>query len=173
MLRRALWSVLAQTRLPRAVIVEFDGDHTGAAATKNRALARVDTEWVAWLDDDDQFLPLHLEALATAQQATGADVIYPWPVMDGADDPRPDRFGKPFDAAELRRGSYIPTTSLFRTSLAKAAGGFRSPPGSNYDDWGLYLGMLERGATFFHLPVRTWVWNVRPGMNTSGQPDRW
>lgn len=169
-LRQALSSIAVQTLQPAAIIVEYDHDRTGAAATKNRALAKVTTEWCAWLDDDDVFFPQHLEACAEAQTASGADVVYPWPAMNGARDPRPDRFGVPFDADELRRGSYIPTTALFRTKLAQHAGGFQKPPGSPYDDWGLWLAMLAAGATFHHLAARTWQWNVQ-GQNTSGSPN--
>jgi glycosyltransferase involved in cell wall biosynthesis len=171
-LRAALASVCAQTYQPTAIVVEYDHNRTGAAATKNRALAKVTTEWTAVLDDDDLLFPQHLERLAETQQQTGADVVYPWPLMNGAGDPRPDRFGKPFDPDELRRASYIPTTALFRTELARAAGGFQKPPGSPYDDWGLWLGMLELGAKFHHLPERTWQWNVGTH-NTSGMAERW
>lgn len=171
-LRQALASIATQTMPPSAIVVEYDHGRTGAAATKNRALSKVTTEWVAWLDDDDVFFPHHLEACARAQQESGADVVYPWPLMNGAVDPRPDRFGVQFDEAELRRGSYIPTTALFRTELAQRVGGFQKPPGSLYDDWGLWLAMLDAGASFHHLPERTWQWNVT-GQNTSGDPHRW
>lgn len=45
MLRRALASVLTQTRAPDAISVAIDHDHEGSAATRNRALAAADTEW--------------------------------------------------------------------------------------------------------------------------------
>lgn len=175
LLRQALWSVLGQTLKPQAIIVEYDHDHTGAAATKNRALAKVRTQFFCCLDDDDQFMPHHLEMLWDTfiqQQHEQYDVIYSWPEMIGAGDPRPDRFGKPFDADVLRRASYIPTTALVNTQLAKAAGGFQKPEGSNYDDWGLWLAMLDGGAKFYHLAQRTWLWRVM-GQNTSGRGDRW
>lgn len=172
MLKRALGSVLDQTRSADAISVAVDLTHAGSAATRNRALWAADTEWVAFLDDDDQFKPNHLERLLATADETGADVVYPWPEMAGSGDPRPDRWGKPFDADELRRGSYIPVTSLVRTELAKKCGGFQIPAGSVYDDWGFYLALLEVGSRFVHLPERTWIWNVH-GQNTSGQPHRW
>lgn len=171
LLRWALASVVLQTFQPAAIVVEYDHERTGAAATRNRALAAVQSPWTAFLDDDDVMLPQHLEKLREAQMDTGADVVYPWPEMVGAGDPRPDRFGVPFDADELRRGSYIPVTSLVRTDLAQQAG-FHRPPGSDYDDWGFYCSLLDLGAKFHHLPERTWLWHVE-GQNTSGRPDRW
>lgn len=172
LLERAMESIRAQTLQPAAVVVEYDHDRTGAAATKNRALAKADTEYVSYLDDDDEALPRHLELMARYAKLTGADVVYPWPEMRGNTDPRPDRFGVPFDPDELRRGSYIPTVSLIRRDLLVKAGGFQCPPGSLLDDWGAYLALLDLGAVFAHLPRRTWIWNIHPG-NTSGQPDRW
>jgi glycosyltransferase involved in cell wall biosynthesis len=66
--------VLALTAPPRAIVIEIDHDRTGSAATRNRALAKVDTEWVAFLDDDEEFLPQHLERVTAGQRQSGADV---------------------------------------------------------------------------------------------------
>lgn len=176
MLRQAIWSVLAQTLRPEAIIVEYDHEHEGAAATKNRALEKVTTRWTACLDDDDWLKPNHLQVLYDAAflDEPYPDVIYSWPEMVGNTDPRPDRFGVPFDADELRRGSYIPTTALFKTRLAQAVGGFQPPPPPlpPLDDHGLWLAMLNSGAEFDHVPERTWLWRVE-GQNTSGLGNRW
>lgn len=185
MLRRALASVAVQSLQPAAIVVEYDHEHTGAAATKNRAAVKATTPWLAFLDDDDQFLPHHLEML---HGFVVADVVYSIPdvpQLPGRRDPN-GRYGVPFDAAELRRRSYIQTTSLVRRELFERAGGFQlpdrtMPDGSPcpYDDWGLWLAMLNLGARFLHVPEVTFIWNHwgrgtkgQPG-NTSGQPDRW
>lgn len=181
LLRRALASVVAQTHQPAAVVVEYDHDRLGAAATKNRALAAVRTPWAAFLDDDDQFLPMHLERLLAAAQADDADVVYSIPDVPQRPDRRDPcgRYGVPFDGEELRRRSYIQTTSLVRAGLMRTAGGFQCPPGSDYDDWGAWLALLDHGARFVHLPEVTFIWNHwgpgRPGVpgNTSGRADRW
>lgn len=170
-LHRAMESVNAQTHPPEFIVVEPDHARTGGAATKNRALARVKTDWVAFLDDDDEFMPQHLSLLATEALMSDADVVYSWPLMCGGNDPRPDMFGKPFDADELRRGSYLHTTILVRTDLAQRVGGFQCLPGSDYDDHGFHLALLDAGALFVHVPERTWIWHI--GGNTSGRPDRW
>jgi glycosyltransferase involved in cell wall biosynthesis len=194
MLRRALASVAVQTLQPAAIVVEYDHEHTGGAATKNRAAAKATTRWLAFLDDDDQFLPHHLEALRhrplhhEAGHDMPYDVLYSIPdvpQLPSRRDPN-GRYGVPFDAEELRRRSYIQTTSLVRRELFEKAGGFQlpdrtMPDGSPcpYDDWGLWLAMLDLGARFLHVPEMTFVWNHhgfgmpgRPG-NTSGDPIRW
>ena len=176
MLRQALSSVCIQTYQPEAIVVEFDHRKTGGAATKNRGLARVSSDWTAFLDDDDQFMPEHLAKLWKAQLETGADVIYSMPQIPqipGGIDPSGMR-GAPFDADELRRRSYIQTTSLVRTKLAQGVGGFQLPSHveSDYDDWGLWLAILDAGGTFHHVPEQTFIWNHH-GLNTSGRADRW
>jgi len=157
LLARALASVAAQTLQPKAIVVEYDHGRTGAAATKNRAIWKADTEWVAPLDDDDLFLPDHLEQLRLAQCRTcnddsetvevessrpggaptvyayapgpGADVVYSVPHIPQIPGFRdPDgRYGQPFDAEEMLRRSYVQTTSLLRTSAVLTAGGFQVP----------------------------------------------
>lgn len=177
-LMRALASVNAQTVRPAAVVVETDFARRGSAETRNAALRAAKTEWVAFLDDDDEFFPDHLESLVAHQKETGADVVYSGGVVvDPAGNVLPERdewgrFGKPFDADEMRLYSYIQTTTLVRAELAVAAGGFRFPEGTTYDDWGLFLAMLDAGAKFSHLPKKTWRWNHH-GANTGGQGDRW
>jgi glycosyltransferase involved in cell wall biosynthesis len=180
LLRRAAWSVLEQTLRPDAIVIESDPDHTGAAATKNRGLAKVTSEWVAFLDDDDQFLPEHLAKLRTHAFRTDADVVYSIPTVPGSNFVATEpMYGRPFDAGVLRQRSYIQTTSLVRTKLIQNAGGFQCPPRSDYDDWGCWLALLDAGARFSHLPESTFIWNHwgtgTPGRdgNTSGRADRW
>jgi len=176
-LARALRSVLVQTRSPDVITVALDKDHTGAAATRNRALTGVTTEWVAWLDDDDEWYPDHLKRCLAAARVHRADVVYP-----GCDVERDGRllpvqeewgrFGQEFDADLLRQKSYIPVTSLMRTELAQKTEGFRKPEGSDYEDWGMYLQLLDLGGKFYHLPHKTWRWH-HGEHSTSGRGDRW
>jgi len=161
--------------MPEAIVVEYDHERTGAAATKNRALARVDTRWVTFLDDDDTMLPHHLVCLLNAAIDSKADVVYSTPYVPqlGGPPTGPEhRYGLPFDADILRERSYIHTSALARTDLMQAAGGFQHRDDSPYDDWGCWLAMLEKGATFHHVDVQTFCWNHWAG-NTSGDPTRW
>lgn len=175
MLNRALVSVLNQMRMPDRIVVSIDHDRKGSAANRNQVVATVDTDWVAFLDDDDEFLPQHL--LTLLQNSDEADVIYAGCTVIGPHGEEiPDReewgrFGKIFDADRLRKKSYLPITSLVRMELARQSS-FVRPTGSVYDDWGFYLGLLDMDARFLHVPQKTWVWHHH-GTNTQGLPNRW
>lgn len=167
---RALDSVSQQTLRAAAVVIESDIGRLGAAAARNRALESVTTEWVAFLDDDDVMYPNHLKLCARYATLQNLDVVYPG--YDCDDDPV-NCFGIPFDASLLRQRNFIPVTVLARTELVRAAGGFQPHPdehGDPCEDWGLWLAMLDNGAKFGHLPVKTWRWNLG---GTRGRPDRW
>ena len=175
-LTRAVKSASVQVQRASDIVIATDINREGSAKTRNRALKKVRTTWVAFLDDDDYFYPEHLDVLLKHAELTRADVIYPGcAVVDAVSRPIPlkeewGRFGKPFDPDLLRQMSYIPVTSLVRTQYAQQAW-FGPPEGvtTNYDDWGFYLRLLDLGAKFEHVAEITWVWSHH-GNNTSGQP---
>lgn len=55
------------------VITEKDTHRTGEGPTRNRAIQRVRTEWVGFLDDDDELTPDYADRFKEAKE--GADVI--------------------------------------------------------------------------------------------------
>lgn len=192
MLAKAVRSVMTQSLAPAALSIAVDTEHEGSAITRNRALAGVQTEWVAFLDDDDLMLPNHLHTLASAAHAvptsaTIADIVYALPrVLDENNNLVPRQWdwggGPVFDPELLRRKAHIQTTCLVRTELAREVGGFafvRDQTGALNDDHGFFLALLDIGAKFHHVHEETFIWRHhgygRPGMpgNTSGQGSRW
>lgn len=188
LLARAIDSVTAQRRQPDQLIIEHDDARTGAWATRNRALLKVRTDLIAWLDDDDWLKPNHLLHLVRCIKDSPfhPDLVYPSPVMEPkfSKDPTATtvqgrwvspwgvRFG-PEQEAHLRRfGSFIPMTHVVRTDLVREIEGFR--PG--YDVDGRYRGededylirLLDHGCKIEHLPVKTWHWFVH-ARNTAGK----
>lgn len=92
LLDRALKSVLAQTVLPAKIIVIDDGstDETealvaskypnvvyykqsnqGVSAARNAGFSHVDTQWIALLDSDDEWLPKKMELQLTELENSG------------------------------------------------------------------------------------------------------
>jgi glycosyltransferase involved in cell wall biosynthesis len=179
-LQRAVASVTNQTHPPYSIVVRYDRHKEGSALTRNRALWTVTTEWVAFLDDDDEFLPHHLESLARKQRETGADVVYPLPrVINSRGNPVPRQWdwggGPEFDGNILTQRSYINICSIVRTDLARQVGGFEfvrgAQTGQLNDDHGFYLRLYNAGAKFAHVHEETFVW-YHHGNNTSGQPTK-
>lgn len=194
LLRRAAESVAAQT-YPSRLVLTLDQDGDGAAVTRNRAWQLADTEWVAFLDDDDELRPTHVEACLTRARETDADLVYPWfSIYDvGGNDvsfndplraPVDGHYVSPYGVAfsdDLRtelmtRNNFIPVTVLVRRTLLDEVGGFPVPGTPEWgesccEDWGLWRRLLSAGARFEHLPQRTWIWYWH-GRNTSGRPWR-
>lgn len=57
-------------------IVYFNRPHAGKAAQLNFALGQVTAPYVAYMDDDDEVFPEHLEKLLSAAERVGADFVY-------------------------------------------------------------------------------------------------
>lgn len=179
LLARAISSVHEQTYAPVDIITRLDTAKAGAPANRDAALRDVRTEWVAFLDDDDEFRPQHLDVLVAAQQESNADYVYSWYDVVGGLDPL-GHFGKVFDHCNPTQTTI---TTLVRTELAKEVGFLHpkkdelAPDGNIYgEDYAFTINCVNAGAYIYHTPYRTWKWHHwhDGGQgNTSGRPDRW
>ncbi len=177
LLARAIRSIGVQTRPANAISVSVDTERQGAAVVRQRALDAVQTPWTAFLDDDDEFLPFHLEQLLFHAEATGSDYVYSWFHVAGGGDPFPPyHFTNEFDPANPIQTTI---TVLVRTELAKEVGFTQldeerlAPDGQRWgEDYSFTLGCLKAGGKISHLVNRTWIWH-HDSQNTSGRPDRW
>lgn len=175
LLIQALRSVARQSLPAAAISVAVDVTGAGAAATRQRALDAVRTQWVAFLDDDDQFKPNHLAKLYRHAQDTGADYVYSWFDMIGGVDPFPERHRmEEFDPNDPTETT---TTILIRTELAQSVGFKpldRGHDANSGEDFGMTLGCVAAGAKIRHLiGERTWYYFVHGDAgvthgNTSG-----
>lgn len=188
LLRRAQRSIDMQTLPAWETIVTIDSERQGAAVTRQRALSMVSPEcdWVAPLDDDDEMMTFHLEALYEHAVETDADYVYSWfevvgpnGVSFGDYDPvfPPGHFLNPFDPTEPIETTI---TVLIKRELLDSVGGYEAlhrpeeyaKGASTGEDRNLTLRCIEAGANIQHLVRRTWFWHHH-GHNTSGRPDRW
>ncbi len=173
MLQRALASVAAQTHTPDHIAIEVDHTRTGDGPTRTRAMAAVRTTWIAFLDDDDELLPEHLQTCLDAAEDTGADVVVPWFAVIGGTDPIPNNRGlQPDPDGRLRNAEgQFPSfgvTNLVRTEVAQAhAFGL-----GVHDDYRFWCDLDEAGACIRMVPEITWLYH-HDSANTSGEPDRW
>lgn len=168
LLMRALGSVNAQTLQPAAIVIVNDVEKQGAGWTRRQCLDLVNTEWVAWIDSDDEWLPEHLEKLMRV--AVETDSVYVFPYFNGRDPL--GHFGRPFDPCHPH---HTTMGILERTDLAREAGFPDTATSGRFsnEDWGHITAFAqiccERGLRMTHLAERTFHYHQGHG-NTSGKP---
>jgi len=187
LLERALCSIGAQRpRRPAQVIVVDDGstDETaqvaeahgvelirhgrnlGAAAGLETGLRAVRHEWVAWLDDDDEWLPHHLDLVWSL---TPGSVLVASSCIERARGSTRHFFHGPLTAREttvespselLHPENPIPSSAaMFRRDAAGAVGGFRPVLCEDLDLW---CRLLSQGKATLS-PRVTVLYHTHPG----------
>jgi glycosyltransferase involved in cell wall biosynthesis len=175
---RAIESVLAQTVPPSRVVVVDDGsvdetamvvesfgravtcvrqENRGVAAARNRGARESETEWVAFLDADDVWLPTKLERQRSRVRGCGAGAIFT-AVERVAEDLSPIARGPVPDVKDdlatlLLHGATIPqgtsSTLLVRYSIFTGIGGYDETL-STMADWDLLIRLRLR-TRFAHV----------------------
>jgi len=143
---RARWDDLAERAVASAEregvpVVRVHGETLHEA--RNAGGERAQSEWLCFLDADDQLEPGYFEAMAAGTaDLRGPAVRY---VTTG----RPAR-PKVWPAMDLRDGNYLVIGTLVRRSLFLQVGGFRDWP--LYEDWCLWQRCSIAGASVETLP---------------------
>lgn len=169
LLARALTSIAAQTEQPEEILVMNDLYRRGAGHVRRDLLNRVQTEWTAWLDSDDEWFPGHLEKLMTVAEETDSVWVFSW--FDSFLDPL-GHFGLPFNPCTPH---HTTMNVLERTDIAQEVGFPDSSRHGGYsnEDWAHITGFArlccERGLKMTHLAERTWTYHMGHG-NSSGLP---
>lgn len=174
MLQRAVASVLQQTHPVAAVAIAVDNDHAGAWTTRNQAMSSVTTEWLGFLDDDDDLYAHHVATLLDVADDTGASMVWGWFDVYGGTDPFPQNRGRPWS---LEQPYTVPITYLVRTEVARKAfdetGGFLPDDIGAWDNQDQpFFAACARIGGVACTPEITWRW-FHHGRNTSGLPERW
>jgi hypothetical protein len=146
-------------------------------AAKNQLLSAVRTPWVATLNDDDVWLPDHVETVLPHLE--DGDVVYTWDA--GGSRPRHDYTGwtqeqlvEHFDETNLLDGNCLIRVSLLRgvggfpvewTGSGPWAGGHFIDSPARFEDWELWRRLARVGARFLCVPKETWQY----GLGSPGQ----
>lgn len=151
LLCEALASIQAQTRPPNDVVVGIDPYVRGEVGNMNRLIDATNSEWLAFLHDDDLWWPEHL---ATCEKHfDDADVVVsrfdlvgrPWATIE----PWHENF------ADLRRTNWIGSPSMV-VARRRVWEYWCGPYGPyRWVDWANYNRLLDAGARFVDTGVVT------------------
>lgn len=136
---RALPSVAAQD-----VPVDLLTMHgTDLRSARNRGGFIAHTEWLIFLDADDELAPGYIRAMLEAE----GDMRYP-----AVQYVRPDAVEEPRLLPEkpIERGNWMVIGTMIRTEAFGDVGGFADYP--FYEDWDLWWRMIEQGAKTEPVP---------------------
>jgi hypothetical protein len=151
-------SVNKQTRHPDEHLIAVDHRWRGTSRTLDTVLQGLRTTHFCRLDDDDQYLPNHLEVLEQAALETGADVVYSAAMLAPGSTRGLPPINQPWMGVErLERSNFITAGSaLVRTEPAREVG---FHPRVRYaEDYGLWLRMARAGCSFHYVPEVTWMY---------------
>jgi glycosyltransferase involved in cell wall biosynthesis len=129
---------------------------------RNAALAQVSTEWVVFLDADDELEAGYFDAMAAGTadvRAPSVRYVRPngsaeWPYV-----PRVPGHDHDCGGECLPYGNWLVVGSMVRTDLVRSVGGWEDWP--LYEDWDLWLRCFQAGATIEAIPRAVYRAHVR------------
>ena len=140
MRERCIQSVAEQTAGPLQHLLMIDSAHVGPGLVRNQLLAAASTKWIAFCDDDDWFLPHHVETLVAG--AGGADVVVGLIRLETGPE-----LSHQCDFELLSGGNWFhPSACLLRRSALMEVHGFSSD--AEHEDWDLWKRLWHAGAVF-------------------------
>ncbi len=181
LLTRCLHSLAEQKREPDQIVVVNDGGaaieevlshfsnlnihlinnatNQGRAYAGNQGVQATDSDVIGFLDDDDRFLPDHLQRLEKAMLHFDAKVVYSGCRLLKRDmlgdkiilqEESAGEFNDNYEAERLRHENYIPLINLLidRTLWLKV-GGF-DDSFDVFEDWDVLL-RLSKNTSFYHV----------------------
>jgi len=142
---------------------------------KNVGIMCARGDYIAYLDDDNVYLPDHLEVLYKKAIETGADVIYGDRVYK-SDDPNEKRYmghmSYDYDLERINKGNYIDTSDIMHTIQAINDIGFWDIFWERKADWLLMMKFGKAGKKIIHVPktITEYWWHNDPQGNIGTPP---
>ena len=158
-LQRNLESVWAQTVRPYAHLIISDNGSLGTERKYNMLAKNVETEWIAFLDDDNYLLPHHIETISPFL-ADDVAVVYSWDA--GKTRPRVDlsEVQRPGLISLFQDTNVVDQSCAVRSWLFNAVGGFPQPCDHRPTDQMLWLKIADAGGRFRAVPEETWFYET-------------
>ncbi len=151
------WAKLASERaMPSAYAqgCEVILTHAATLASARNACAKVaETEWLIFVDADDELEPGYVSAMAAGTADMRAPALFEQ-YADG------HRMRVNVESRDIEQLNPCAIGTAVRRDLFIAAGGF--PDFGGWEDWALYLRMHRRGATLEHVGSAVYTQHVSP-----------
>lgn len=165
------WADLARTRaIPSATAQGVPVCHSHAgdlAEARNQAADLADTEWLVYLDADDELEPGYITAMASGTADVRAPAVRY--VADTIPAPRVMRVAGHDHACTaecLPYGNWVVVGAAVRRQMILDLGWQDFPV---YEDWDLWLRCHLAGATFETIPTAVYRAHVRPDSRNRGK----
>ncbi len=198
-LKAALGSVLSQTFQDFEIIVVNDGEESvelvvreldrqcritvinhdrnrGLAAARNTGIRMARGKYIAYLDDDDRYLPDHLETLVTVLEKGSYKAAYSdaWRVHERCEEGRYVEVGRDvpysqeFSFPHLLVGNYFPVLCVMHERSCLDEVGCFDESLFAHEDWDLWIRMAEK-FPFIHVKKVTaeFTWRTDGSSMTS------
>lgn len=156
MVERAVLSVMRQTVQPDELVVSVGSTLQEA---RNRPGLRASTDWLCFLDADDELDPSYIEHMLAGE----GDIRQPSTlgVVDGVEDDYPVLIPE----RHLAESNYIVIGAFVRAELFRSVGGFDDF--AAFEDWDLWRRCWAAGAAIRAVPEAVYRVHVRPQSRNS------
>jgi glycosyltransferase involved in cell wall biosynthesis len=147
--------------------------NSGVISARNNAAKLVRSDWVIFLDADDELLPSYLEGVYECVRAfPTAEIVYPdYYVSKKGQVPVRAKSG-PTDIRWISKVNTIPHSSFIKLDLFSALGGY-SPIANEIgaEDWELWVRAALHSVRFVHLNAPGYIYNEGNLHSRSDQTD--
>jgi len=163
-------SLLSKLDTDRGIIKLVNAtQNSGLPATRNLALSLAQGKYIAYLDDDDYYYPVHLELLYNYLEKSGEKVVYSdslcaiqeyrdnaWVTVE-----KKMQFSEEFDSDKMLVSNYIPVLNLMHERECLEKSGIFDETLKSHEDWDLWIRM-SRHYSFHHIAQVTAEYTHRP-----------